>query len=84
MKYGSVLQMWKSDKLNEFLKVTEGVDSNFKQNPADWHPNDGLTINLHFDSLRAVRRRAEAAKSNDYILISFCTAETGMQVWDRS
>lgn len=67
MKYGSVLQMWKPDKLNEFLKVTEGVDSNFKQNLPDWHPNDGLTVNLHFDSLTAVQRRAEAAKSNDYI-----------------
>lgn len=72
MKCCSVLQMWKPDKLNEFLKVTEGVNSNFKQNPADWHLNDRLTINLHFDSLAAVQRRTEASKSNDYILISLC------------
>lgn len=53
MKYCSVLQVWKPNKLNEFLKVTGGVDSNFKQSPADWHLNDRLTVPLHFDSLAA-------------------------------
>lgn len=52
MKSCSVLQMWKPDKLNEFLKVTEGVDSNFQQNPADWHLNDRLTVHLHLASLK--------------------------------
>jgi len=65
--------MWKPNKLNEFLKVTEGVDSNFQHNRADWHLNDRLTINLHFDSLAAVQRQTEVSKSNDYILISLCT-----------
>lgn len=53
MKYCSVLQVWKPNKLNEFLKVTGGVDSNFRQSPADWHLSDRLTVPLHFDSLAA-------------------------------
>lgn len=74
MKGRSVLQMWKPNKLNEFLKVAGGVDSNCKQNPTDWHLNDRLTVNLHFDSPKAVGRQSEVSKSDRYILILLCAS----------
>ena len=74
MKGRSVLQMWKPNKLNEFLKVAGGVDSNCKQNPADWHLNDRLTVNLHFDSPKAAGRQSEVSKSDRYILNLLCAS----------